>query len=578
MIYLQNYEFDEQKLDDIKTFRFGRRWPVVYILHDQKKAYIGQTVDVFQRSQQHYRSEYKKDLTTIEVISDKKFNKSVTIDFEARLIEYMYVDGKYELLNGNTGERPHNYYQREDTYDDLFKQLWRKLKKEKLVETNYKSMENSNYFKFSPFKALTDDQYNTIGSIFITLYDAIINNKPHAYLVNGGPGTGKTVLAVHMMKAIVDATRNDIDLFDNEDYEEDENYYESLLKLRNLDMQSKIALVISMTPLRNTLKKVFEKIPGLSKEMVISPQELKYENEYDILLVDEAHRLTQYKNISNRGSFKKKNIELGFLDNEGTQFDWIRKCSRNQIFFYDKDQSVRPSDIPKEVFTMLAKEENTSIYNLETQMRCLGGDEYLRYVRKLLQNTKVKPKEFKQYDLKLFEDIQDMVNAIKKLDRKHGLCRNVAGFAWTWKDKGSHKDKVKRKSYDIHINSYKYMWNTKRNDWVNSTYALDEIGCIHTIQGYDLNYAGVIIGKDLYYDKEIGKICASKDNYYDTYGKNTLKTPEELFEYICRIYYVLMTRGIRGTYLYVCDDALREYLSAYFPVAKKESCDESGKR
>ena len=488
----------------------------------------------------------------------------------------MYVDGKYELLNGNTGERPHNYYQREDTYDDLFKQLWQKLKKEKLVKNDYKSMENSNYFKFSPFKALTDDQYNTIGSIFITLYDAIINNTPHAYLVNGGPGTGKTVLAVHMMKAIVDATRNDIDLFDNEDYEEDENYYESLLKLRNLDKQLKIALVISMTPLRDTLEKVFEKIPGLSKEMVISPQELKYENEYDILLVDEAHRLTQYKNISNRGSFKKKNIELGFLDNEGTQFDWIRKCSRHQIFFYDKDQSVRPSDIPKEIFTMLAKEGNTSIYNLETQMRCLGGDEYLIYVRKLLQNTKVKPKEFKQYDLKLFEDVQDMVSAIKKLDRKHGLCRNVAGFAWTWKDKGTHKDKVKRKSFDIHIGSYKYMWNTKRNDWVNSTYALDEIGCIHTIQGYDLNYTGVIIGNDLYYDKEIGKICASKDNYYDTYGKNTLKTPEELFEYISRIYYVLMTRGIRGTYLYVCDEALREYLSAYFPVVKKEKlCDDS---
>ena len=90
-------------------------------------------------------------------------------------------------------------------------------------------------------------------------------------------------------------------------------------------------------------------------------------------------------------------------------------------------------------------------------------------------------------------------------------------------------------------------------------------GCIHSIQGYDLNYAFVILGKDIGYDKNTKQIIVRKELYFDQNGKRST-TYEQLLEYIKNIYYVLMTRGIKGTFLYVCDDDLREYLSQYIEV------------
>lgn len=106
------------------------------------------------------------------------------------------------------------------------------------------------------------------------------------------------------------------------------------------------------------------------------------------------------------------------------------------------------------------------------------------------------------------------------------------------------------------------MWNHCTEGWVHTPEAIDEVGCIHSIQGYDLNYAFVILGNDIGYDKTTGKIIVHPENYYDKNGKRTAGY-DELLEYITNVYYVLMTRGIKGTYLYVCDDDLREYLSQY---------------
>ena len=111
------------------------------------------------------------------------------------------------------------------------------------------------------------------------------------------------------------------------------------------------------------------------------------------------------------------------------------------------------------------------------------------------------------------------------------------------------------------------MWNHCTEGWVHTAEAIDEVGCIHSIQGYDLNYAFVILGKDIGYDKAAEKIIVRPECYFDKNGKRTANY-EELLEYITNVYYVLMTRGIKGTYLYVCDDELREYLSQYMEVEK----------
>ena len=115
---------------------------------------------------------------------------------------------------------------------------------------------------------------------------------------------------------------------------------------------------------------------------------------------------------------------------------------------------------------------------------------------------------------------------------------------------------------DIRIQNIERMWNHCTEGWVHTKEAIDEVGCIHSIQGYDLNYAFVILGNDIGYDKAKGEIKVNAKNYYDQNGKKSANY-EELLSYIKNIYYVLLTRGIKGTYIYVCDEALREYLSKY---------------
>ena len=139
------------------------------------------------------------------------------------------------------------------------------------------------------------------------------------------------------------------------------------------------------------------------------------------------------------------------------------------------------------------------------------------------------------------------------------LVRMAAGYAWEW---ASNKDKT---AYDIEIQGVKKQWNHCTEGWVLSNGAINEVGCIHSTQGYDLNYAFIIVGNEIGYDPENEEIIIRPENYYDQNGKKTAGY-EELKEYIQHIYYVLMTRGIRGTYVYVCDPALREYMSRYIDV------------
>ena len=118
--------------------------------------------------------------------------------------------------------------------------------------------------------------------------------------------------------------------------------------------------------------------------------------------------------------------------------------------------------------------------------------------------------------------------------------------------------------FDIEINGAKFIWNTKFDGWLSSPNSTNEIGCVHTIQGFDLNYAGVIIGNELRYSEEKG-LYIDRKNYKDSNGLKTA-SDEELLQYILNIYKILFTRGMLGTYVYVCDDGLRNYLRKYLPL------------
>ncbi len=140
----------------------------------------------------------------------------------------------------------------------------------------------------------------------------------------------------------------------------------------------------------------------------------------------------------------------------------------------------------------------------------------------------------------------------------------LAGYGYRWKSK---KD---AHAYDIEIGDFRMRWNVAARDWINSSGSADEVGSIHTVQGYDLNYAGVIVGPEVRWDDEAGRIRIDRANYFDTKGKeNSPKygvavTDEDLRALIVNIYVVLMTRGMRGTYMYVHDPVVREQLRGAF--------------
>ena len=147
-----------------------------------------------------------------------------------------------------------------------------------------------------------------------------------------------------------------------------------------------------------------------------------------------------------------------------------------------------------------------------------------------------------------------MVSTVKNKDNQYGLARMVSGYAWEWQSKNN-PDK-----FDIEIGDVKLKWNSTTQNWVNSPNAVNEVGCIHTVQGYDLNYAGVIIGPELSFDPIKKDFLIKAEHYRDKNGKRGVEDFEELKRYIINIYKTLLTRSIKGTYVYVVDRELRRYL------------------
>lgn len=137
-------------------------------------------------------------LDTISIIGSDKFNKSATLDIESNLIQYITAEGTYRLQNGNHGLINHNFYQ-QDLYKNLFKEVWNKLIERKIVSKSLAEIENSELFKYSPYKALNEDQYNSV----LEILDGLTTKEANRIFVSGSAGTGKTILATYLIKLLV---------------------------------------------------------------------------------------------------------------------------------------------------------------------------------------------------------------------------------------------------------------------------------------------------------------------------------------------------------------------------------------
>lgn len=160
-----------------------------------------------------------------------------------------------------------------------------------------------------------------------------------------------------------------------------------------------------------------------------------------------------------------------------------------------------------------------------------------------------------------------MIDDLEELDRSNGLCHLMSGFGFKHISKG----KKNRELFDIEIDQVRLRWNTKRTDWIDSVSGLEEVGSIHTVQGYDLNYAGVIFVPEISFDNATHTFRFHKTNYFDSARHNNHMMGEIYddsyhLDLVLNIYRVLLSRGIYGTFIYCVDEGVQKFLGKVFGI------------
>ena len=384
----------------------------------------------------------------------------------------------------------------------------------------------SDLFQHNPAYILLDEQVIAYANI---MKYACASDKRTTIIVNGGPGTGKSVVAMNVFVDLLKSGKNALFVAPN-----------SSFKTAMIDV-----LAWHKVKAKNRLMKIFS---GSTKFCEVSPLS------YDVLIVDEAHRLKA------KGTYMYKG---------DSQVEDVIKASRVNVFFIDDEQRIRPNDEGSmDYVESVAKKNHSEVIKVElkAQFRCSGADGFVNWVEHTLQirdTANFDGWDKESFEFKIMDSPQDLEKYIQRKRINGYTARIVAGFAWPWTAaKDGNPD---AEIADVKIAEYGYArpWNSRHDQY---TWAIDEskshqIGCIHTSQGLEFDYVGVIFGRDIYYDPDTHTVNGDYENYYDKTGKSGLRNkPDELTQYIKNIYRVLMTRGIKGCTIFCCDKNLQAYM------------------
>jgi len=375
---------------------------------------------------------------------------------------------------------------------------------------------------------MIDDQKVVYENALALAKKASEKNK-QVLIVKGGPGTGKSVVAINLLVYLTK-----IGMLAQ---------YVSKNAAPRAVYEARLTGSIRPTVIRNLFR---------GSGAFIETQN----NEFDALIVDEAHRLNKHS---------------GLFGNLGeNQIKEIIAASKFSVFFIDEDQRVTLKDIGrKQEIEIWASSAGASITELElnSQFRCNGSDGYLAWLDNILQIRETANEEITdlEYDFKIVDTPSELRDIIFEKNKLNNRARLVAGYCWRWPSK---KDSS---AYDIEFPEYDFRmkWNLTEDGstWIISPESVNQIGCIHTCQGLEVDYIGVIVGEDLVVRN--GKIItdpskrASSDSSVKGYKRLMKEKPVETKEMIDLVikntYRTLMTRGMKGCYVYFVDEETREY-------------------
>ncbi len=379
----------------------------------------------------------------------------------------------------------------------------------------------------TPVFDLLDEQAVCFDICIRTMLQCLKDNKKRTILIQGGPGTGKSVLAVNLLMHFINSACN------------------AAYVTKNSAPRHAFLSILAGNRAENVaeISQLFRSPFGLSNVPA---------NSYDCLIVDEAHRL----------------VKKMYRDWNGE--NQVKECinaSLMTVFMLDEDQAVTTKDIGsvQEIIKWCEQLGSRLIMRDETkltsQFRCNGSDAYIQFIDNLLQRgneTIVVPLSELNYDFRIFDDANQMRDALREINAVNNKARMVAGYCYDWN--------VMHHRGDIDIilpGGFQARWNLEHDKiWAINPQSFEEVGCIHTAQGLEFDYVGVLIGKDLTFDIASGRVVTNKNAISADDHTSGIRraSDDDARRLILNTYKTLLTRGQKGCFVYCEDDALRDYL------------------
>lgn len=387
----------------------------------------------------------------------------------------------------------------------------------------------SQVIKGNPQYILLDEQKVVYDKIFALVKGGFHNKQKYAIIVKGGPGTGKSVVAINLMSDLL------------------AQHYNAQYATGSRAFTETLRKVIG--PRGSIQFKYFNSY--------VSAQQ----NDIDVLICDESHRIRETSN--NRFTTTKSSLP---------QIDELFKAAKVLVLFIDDQQVVRPGEIGSSNYINLAAKRNHAIvleHELEIQFRCNGSDGFVNWIDNTLgirRTANVLLSSEEDFDFKIFGSPLELENAIKDKVSQSFTGRVTAGFCWPWAKTLSEDGALVN---DVVIGDYSRPWNAnpelsslpkdipKAQLWAYDPNGINQIGCVYTAQGFEFDYVGVIIGKDLTYNFEERGWVGNHKYSYDSVVK---KSGDHFLELVKNTYRVLLSRGLKGCYVYFMDKDTEKYV------------------